>query len=320
SAEAHQLARERPARRPLGERAACRAQHGRHPFPRLLRGGPGRGRGGEHARPRRPRCRGTGDPLPPAQGPRRPRRLRRRAELAASVDGPRPALPHGRLAPRQGDRPQLRVEGPRGHPAADAPAEGARSRADAAARRAGRRRAARPARAPVRPRDRRDLARPIRRTRQGRARAHRPSALAAAPRGTSRPVRAVRRPARRLGRRRLVPRSSGGGEGIQALRPARSRVVTAAGALAVASGLVVYAPLHADRLEAVTAAISLLGTLMLALAIVARFPGLVVWALAVLAGGYVVALLLRSGTIDGEAPLYAAGLLVCAELSFWSLE
>ena len=96
--------------------------------------------------------------------------------------------------------------------------------------------------------------------------------------------------------------------------------MTGAGALAVAGALVVYAPLHADRLESVPAGISALGALMLAVAIVARFRGLVVWALAVLAGGYVVALLLRSGTIDGEAPLYAAGLLVCAELSFWSME
>jgi hypothetical protein len=70
----------------------------------------------------------------------------------------------------------------------------------------------------------------------------------------------------------------------------------------------------------VPAAIGVLGAVILALALVARLPGLVVWGLAVLAGGYAVALLLRSGTIDGEAPLYAAGLLVCAELSFWSLE
>ena len=178
---AHQLARDRQARRAVGDRDASGAELGRRHLPRHLPRGEARGR--EHARPGGGRRRGAGAPLPRREGPRRPRRLRRRAQLADGLERRRPALPRARLAPRRGDLPQLRVEGHRPAARSDAAAEGARARALAAPRRTGGAGAARPARPRVRPRGDRDLAGALRGSARRAARRPRVAALAAAPRG-----------------------------------------------------------------------------------------------------------------------------------------
>jgi hypothetical protein len=59
---------------------------------------------------------------------------------------------------------------------------------------------------------------------------------------------------------------------------------------------------------------------VLLVALVARLPSLVLSGVAILGAEYAVSLLLRGGTIDGKAPLFAVGLLLVAEGSYWSFE
>ena len=85
-------------------------------------------------------------------------------------------------------------------------------------------------------------------------------------------------------------------------------------------GLIAFAFLRAERLAVAVAGVGGLAAILLVLALSVRLPGLVAWAIAVAGGAYAAALLLRNGTIDGFAPLYAVGLLLVAELAYWSLE
>jgi hypothetical protein len=90
--------------------------------------------------------------------------------------------------------------------------------------------------------------------------------------------------------------------------------------VAVAGLLVVYPPLIAGKWWLVALACGGAGLVALGLALVIRLPGVLPWSLALLGVEYAVALLLRGERIDSVAPLYAAGLLVVAELAYWALE
>ena len=70
----------------------------------------------------------------------------------------------------------------------------------------------------------------------------------------------------------------------------------------------------------VVAGVGGFAAILLLLALALRLPNLVAWAIASAGGTYAVSLLLTGGTIDGFAPLYAVGLLLVAELAYWSLE
>ena len=140
------------------------AEHRRRHLPRHLRRGARRRE--RHARPRR---RGGGvarRALHRGEGSRRPRRLRRRAQLADRLERDRPALPRARLAARRGDLPQLRLEGHRRAAGANAAAPSARAGADAAAGRPLGARADRPAGPRLRPGRDRDLAGAVRASRE----------------------------------------------------------------------------------------------------------------------------------------------------------
>jgi hypothetical protein len=58
----------------------------------------------------------------------------------------------------------------------------------------------------------------------------------------------------------------------------------------------------------------------LAAAILARWEGGVVWAIAIAAGAYAAGLALGSGSLDSWAPLVAGGLVGAAELGEWAIE
>ncbi len=58
----------------------------------------------------------------------------------------------------------------------------------------------------------------------------------------------------------------------------------------------------------------------LALALALRSASLLPWALVAVAAQYALWLELRGGRIDERAPAVAAGLLLAAELGYWSLE
>jgi hypothetical protein len=73
-------------------------------------------------------------------------------------------------------------------------------------------------------------------------------------------------------------------------------------------------------LEPSAAPIGLLGVVLLAVAVVRARAGLVPWALALLGGGYGLALVLVDGDLDARAGFVAAGLLLAGELAYWSVE
>jgi hypothetical protein len=74
------------------------------------------------------------------------------------------------------------------------------------------------------------------------------------------------------------------------------------------------------RLPQVVAGVGAAGCALILVAFVARRPSLFPVGLAGVGGAYVVFLSLRSGSVDGRAPLVAAALFVAAELGFWALE
>jgi hypothetical protein len=70
----------------------------------------------------------------------------------------------------------------------------------------------------------------------------------------------------------------------------------------------------------VVGAIGLLAVVFLAGALAGRFAGLLPWALALAGAAYAGFLVIREGSIDAYAPIYGAGLLLVAELAYWSIE
>ena len=68
------------------------------------------------------------------------------------------------------------------------------------------------------------------------------------------------------------------------------------------------------------AALGIFASVVLAVALVGRWPDVMPWAVALLGAQYAAALLLRDGGVDPRAPLYAALLLATAELAYWGIE
>ena len=90
--------------------------------------------------------------------------------------------------------------------------------------------------------------------------------------------------------------------------------------MGAAAGLTAWASLTAGTGEELVAAVGLVGMAALVVALVGRWQELLPWAIALLGAQYAAALLLRDGGVDGLAPLFAAGLLVTAELAYWAVE
>jgi hypothetical protein len=82
----------------------------------------------------------------------------------------------------------------------------------------------------------------------------------------------------------------------------------------------VWASVAAEAGAALVLPVGVLANLALAAALLMRWPGVLAWAVALLGGQYAASLLLRDGPIDPLAPLYAALLLVTAELALWAVE
>jgi hypothetical protein len=87
-----------------------------------------------------------------------------------------------------------------------------------------------------------------------------------------------------------------------------------------AAGLTLWATLAAGAGAEFVATIGILGSALLAVALVGRWADVLPWAIALLGAQYAASLLLRDAGIDGLAPLYAALLLLTAELAYWSLD
>lgn len=88
-----------------------------------------------------------------------------------------------------------------------------------------------------------------------------------------------------------------------------------------ALALAVSPAVGVPRFPEVVAGTGGLGVALLALSLLAGWTSAIAWSLVLLAGEYAGALALRAdSTVDAAAPLVAAGLLVTAELAYWSLE
>ena len=75
-----------------------------------------------------------------------------------------------------------------------------------------------------------------------------------------------------------------------------------------------------DSLAPLVGALGGLAALLLLASVAARSSALLPWAVAAAGAEYATFLVVRETTVDAAAPLYAAGLLVVAELAYWSLE
>ena len=79
-------------------------------------------------------------------------------------------------------------------------------------------------------------------------------------------------------------------------------------------------PPRADRLGVVLAFPGTLAAGLLLIGLVFKRTGPLPWAYAFAGASYAGLLFINGGKIDGAAPLYAAALLLSAELAYWSLE
>ena len=90
--------------------------------------------------------------------------------------------------------------------------------------------------------------------------------------------------------------------------------------MAVAASLALLPALGASRLGWQPTQLGALALGALAVSLAARWPAGIGCALVLLGGEYAVGVLLDGDGIDPAAPLFGAGLLLAAELSYWSLE
>jgi hypothetical protein len=90
--------------------------------------------------------------------------------------------------------------------------------------------------------------------------------------------------------------------------------------VAVAALLGAWPALAAPRLGGLLGALGALAVLLAAVAQAAALGPLVAGSLALLGAEYAALLQLRGDSLDGRAPLEAAGLLLAGELGYWALE
>jgi hypothetical protein len=88
----------------------------------------------------------------------------------------------------------------------------------------------------------------------------------------------------------------------------------------VAVGLTLDPALSADRRVWLVSAAGAAAVALLACALALRRPPLIAWSLAVLGGEYALWLTERGAAVDTRSPLYAAGLLLVAELAHDGIE
>jgi hypothetical protein len=122
-----------------------------------------------------------------------------------------------------------------------------------------------------------------------------------------------------VARRHTTTVGARGGAGIQALRPARARLITALGAVAALGAPIAYVALGGGRLATVGAVAGAFGLTLLVLGLVLRWPTTIPWSILLVGGGY---LLAREGNsvVDGWAAAIGVLLLLAAELASWSIE
>jgi hypothetical protein len=99
-------------------------------------------------------------------------------------------------------------------------------------------------------------------------------------------------------------------------------VTTALAAVGAAAALAAYPAHDGGPASAAVAGLGAVAVVVVAASIWRGWSSGVAWTLALLAAQYALALSLREGddVVDARVPFYAAGLLVAAELAYWSIE
>jgi hypothetical protein len=85
-------------------------------------------------------------------------------------------------------------------------------------------------------------------------------------------------------------------------------------------GLAAYPAAQDIRLQPLSLALAAVGVFVLLVGLVARSPSAIGFALLALGSTYGVLFAAEGARLDRLAPAYAAGLLLVAELAFWSIE
>jgi hypothetical protein len=88
----------------------------------------------------------------------------------------------------------------------------------------------------------------------------------------------------------------------------------------VGGGLAAYPALEDIRLHWVAVGLGALALTLLAGGLVARWAQPVGWGLAILGAEYAVHFAAKGRALDELTPIYAAGLMLAAELAYWSVE
>jgi len=78
--------------------------------------------------------------------------------------------------------------------------------------------------------------------------------------------------------------------------------------------------LRSDRFGPLVGAVGLIAVLFLVITLFGRYAGLLPWVVALAGAEYAAFLVIRERSIDSYAPIYGAGLLLVAELAYWSIE
>ena len=91
-------------------------------------------------------------------------------------------------------------------------------------------------------------------------------------------------------------------------------------AVGAAAGLATYPAAQDIRLQPVSLGLAVLGVVLLVFGLVARSSAGIGFALVSLGATYGVLFTAEGSRLDRLAPVYAAGLLLVAELAFWSVE
>jgi hypothetical protein len=84
--------------------------------------------------------------------------------------------------------------------------------------------------------------------------------------------------------------------------------------------LTVWASFATGSGRELVAGIGIFASAVLAVTLLGRWPDVLPWAIALLGAQYAASLLLRDAGVDALAPLYAALLVVTAELAYWGLD
>jgi hypothetical protein len=123
-----------------------------------------------------------------------------------------------------------------------------------------------------------------------------------------------------VARGRVARGRARGGEGIPALRPSRAPLAAALGALAAAAGVAAYAGLRPDEYGPGFGVLGGVGVAVLALGLALRASDAIPVAVVVLGGAYAGSLFVGPDRLDPAAPLVGGGLVLAAELGYWTLE